>query len=289
MAFDGSVLPVQQFKDESVGVVKLIPQERIPKRAVEKMVDVPVPQIQEQTDEEVLRQVPVPVMRPVDVPVRIPAVQTVERRTFELPKIVYEVVKLVSQGQVQNCTVEQIVVAFVPQIQDELVEVIRCLPRERVPVRQTDDVSMQIQEGDSDMFTDLDEQLVYEVAGSERPLHGVNGYSFGVRDYTTRGMLCEAVAEQTQSRSPVEVLQAQGHDVLFVDARREALLNQFESRTGNDGEEPRSPRGLQVQVPAVQVVQRTVVEVTKVIPQERLQQHTGEDIGDPAYSARTNF
>ena len=72
--------------------------------------------IQEQTDE-------------VDVPVRIPAVQTVER-TVELPKIIYEVVKLVSQGQAQNRTVEQSVAAFVPQIQEEVVEVIRFTPQE---------------------------------------------------------------------------------------------------------------------------------------------------------------
>ena len=56
--------------------------------------------------------------------------------------------------------------------------VIRCFAREPISeriVRGTDNVSMQIQEKDSDMFTDLDEQLVYEAAGSERLLHGGNG------------------------------------------------------------------------------------------------------------------
>ena len=91
---------------------------------------------QEQTDkvpqvmsEDEFRHVLVPVMRPVDVPVRSPAVQTVER-TVDLPKIIYEVVKLVSQMQAQNRTVEQSVAAFVPQIQEEVVEVIRFTPQE---------------------------------------------------------------------------------------------------------------------------------------------------------------
>ena len=38
----------------------------------------------------------------------------------------------------------------------------------------------KIQEGDSDIFTDLEEQLVYEGAGDEQFWHGGNGYSFGV-------------------------------------------------------------------------------------------------------------
>jgi 2',3'-cyclic-nucleotide 2'-phosphodiesterase (5'-nucleotidase family) len=65
---------------------------------------------------------------------------------------------------------------------------------------------VQIQEGDSDTFTDLDETLVYEVAGSERLLRGGDGYSFGVYDYTPGCTLREAVAEYAQSHSPVVVL-----------------------------------------------------------------------------------
>jgi len=65
---------------------------------------------------------------------------------------------------------------------------------------------VQIQEGDSDTFTDLDETLVYEVACSERLLRGGDGYSFGVYDYTPGCTLREAVAEYTQSHSPVVVL-----------------------------------------------------------------------------------
>ena len=74
-AFGGTVLPVQKLMDECVGVVKLIPLERIQQRTFKEMVDV-VPGIQEQTGEvpqvmteEEFRQVLVPVMRPVDVPV----------------------------------------------------------------------------------------------------------------------------------------------------------------------------------------------------------------------------
>jgi len=65
---------------------------------------------------------------------------------------------------------------------------------------------VQIQEGDSDIFTDLVDTLVYEVAGSERLLRGAFGYSFGVYDYTPGCTPREAVAEYAQSHSPVVVL-----------------------------------------------------------------------------------
>ena len=76
----------------------------------------------------------------------------------------------------------------------------------------------KIQEGDRDIFTDLEEQMVYEGAGDEQFWHGGNDYSFGACDYTARDVMCEAVAEHTNSHSPVEVLQARNHDVEVVKA-----------------------------------------------------------------------
>ena len=102
--------------------------------------------------------------------------------------------------------------------------------QERVQMRAVEQIEQftghKIQEGDSDMFTDVEEQLVYEGAGDEQFSHGGNCYSFDVCDHTARDVMCEAVAEHIMCHSPVEVLQARDHDVEVVKAIQQEQLKQ---------------------------------------------------------------
>ena len=72
-------------------MIQLIPQERISERIVEHIVDVPVPQMQEQ---------------------------------------IVEVIKVIPQELVSERIVEQIVDVPVPQIVEEIVEVVQIIPLE---------------------------------------------------------------------------------------------------------------------------------------------------------------
>jgi len=63
---------------------------------------------------------------------------------------------------------------------------------------------VQVREGESEAFTDLDEDQMYQVGTNEWLLHGGDGYDFGVNDYTASGTLREAVAEHVVKNSPVQ-------------------------------------------------------------------------------------
>ena len=70
----------------------------------------------------------------------------------------------------RNRTVEQIVAVFVPQIQDEIVEVILFIPRERVSDRNADhavDVSTQTQERCVEVVKDISKDHLQQHTGEQ--------------------------------------------------------------------------------------------------------------------------
>ena len=127
---------------------------------------------------------------------------------------------------------------------------------------------MRTNQGSVDSFrNDLQnvrEQLVHEVSGNERLLHGGNCYSFGVYACTTRGTLCESVAEYTQSHSPVEVVQARDDDDEVVKAIPLERLQQHTVERISEWIDEQT-----ADVPVPQIVEE-IVEVAKhVLKNER--------------------
>ena len=92
------------------GVIKVIPQERVPVRIVEQSVDVTVSHVIKEIAELVAE-------------VQVPQIQ----------EHVVEVFKVFRQERVSECVVEQILA--VPQIQEHVVEVFKVIPQEQVSKR----------------------------------------------------------------------------------------------------------------------------------------------------------
>ena len=116
-------------------VIKLFPAERVPERTVEQIVDMPVPQIQEQIVE--VAEI-IPQERTSEHTVGVPAPLILE----EVVEVV-KAVKIVPQERISAKICEQIVGATVPHAVDELVspfqeetvEVIKLFREERTPKR----------------------------------------------------------------------------------------------------------------------------------------------------------
>ena len=123
--------------------------ERVPRCTVEEMVEVLVPQMREQNDEAVKvslksKSTRVPWKKssttPVPEVVKLIQQERLQNRMLETPEETGKVMKLTPQDQMQDRTLEHFVAELVPQIQEELVDAIRFIPRGRTSecvVRQT--------------------------------------------------------------------------------------------------------------------------------------------------------
>ena len=103
----------------------LLPQERIPERACEQVVDVRVRQVVEQVPE-------VPKNSSQDRNLQGTVEQIPDDPVLEKAEQLVEVPKTVLQDKIQQRTVEQIVDAQVPQAVEELAEVFRVFSQDRI-------------------------------------------------------------------------------------------------------------------------------------------------------------
>ena len=90
-------------------------------RTADQIVDVQVPEIMEDAVGKMIRLAPGERIQVSNVAfIDVPVSQATEEITG--------VAKRISEGELRNGTVEQLVASFMPRIQDEIVETIRCIP-----------------------------------------------------------------------------------------------------------------------------------------------------------------
>ena len=197
---------VQQTTAESVEVETLIPQECIRQRTVEVVADVPVPRTQERINdmtkvifqerisERIVEQIAdVLLLETVDETVKanqpVPQDRSQEGVVVEfvdvcVPRLINEVTgvaKLIPQDRMQNRMLD----APVPQIQDEIVEVIRLSQQERISeciVVQTVDVSLpQIWEQSVEVAKVMPHERLQQCERGAECAHAICGAALGAR------------------------------------------------------------------------------------------------------------
>ena len=105
--------PSDRIADVPIDVAKVIPKERLQKRTKEQIVEVPVPQSQEELAE---------------VSSLTPQEHT-SGRMVELRKEIGDVIKRISQERNSECIVKEIIDSPIPHIRDSRAEVVTVIPK----------------------------------------------------------------------------------------------------------------------------------------------------------------
>ena len=244
---------------EETKIPKIVSQDKIPQRTAEQVMDIPVPQVTEESIEmfNVLSQDRVQ-QRNVEHITETSAVSLAEEiaeRTVEKTNVpvshviekITEVARHIPHERVQNCTEEELVDMPIPQIRKETGEVIQLVPTRR----KSDPVVDQIV--DSPSFTDS--------RGEQ-----VQAPEVQVAQKTVKDPQTQSIVKELRSRFEVghtKVTEKATRARNRSDKNRWMKKQGFEAKQHPQNAQERADLTNQRQAPAIRIVQKTV-EVPRV-------------------------
>ena len=133
-------VPVPEVMEETIGVVQHNPQKQV--RCVDEIIDMPVVmQRLVLASQTVQKTVEVPQVQYTDRIVGVPVVTQRRIPTIQTPQRTVEVPTIVSQDRIQQRTAEQITDTPVPQVAEEVIEMFNVFSQDRVQQRIVEQIT----------------------------------------------------------------------------------------------------------------------------------------------------